>query len=173
VDAPKAQTDLVTVLLGSKFLGLISTPVGGKEQPKGKFVGHDGLNGSGGRHLDLWTEQDALTFKSGGVIELTLKLPANAGILKYTKGIGERNPALAISKATVKEAVSETALVTADDKFIIIDTKKPAKQAPVHTVTVRFDTPKVTQPTMVFVDGWLAKSEGSGHVITRGVVIVP
>jgi hypothetical protein len=174
VDAPKGQTGLLSVVLGDgKSLGLISAPQSGQGQPKEKYVSYDGLNGSGGRHTDLWCEQDALTVKSGGVIELTLKLPANAGILKYTKVKEERNPAIAVSKATVKEAVSETALITADDKSITIDTKKPAKPAPMHTVTVRFEAPKVAEPMMVYVDGWLAKSEGSGHGMTRGVVVVP
>jgi len=174
VEAPEGQTGLLTLRLdGEKHLGLIGAPRAGATQPKGKCATYDGLNGSGGRHTDLWCEQDTVTFKSGGVIELTLKVPANAGIIKYKKGGGQPSGKIAISKAAIKEAVSDTARITADDKVITIDVKKPDKQAAMHTIAVRFDAPKVEEATMVFTDGWLQKSGRSGHGITRGVVVAP
>ena len=174
VDAPKGLDGLVALKLADgKHLGLLGPPKGGATQPKGKYLSYDGLNGSGGRHLNLWCEQAALTFKSGGVIELKLTIPAGGGLIKYKKDPGSSSSKLPIKKAAIREAVSETARITSDDKLITIDTKNPTKQAKTHSIIVRFDAPKVTDATMVYADGWLQKSKGGGHGITRGVIVVP
>ena len=174
VEAPGGLKGLVALKLADgKHLGLLGPPKGPATQPKGKYISYDGLNGSGGRHLNLWCEQDALTFKSGGVIELKLAIPAGAGLIKYKKDPGNASSKLPIKKVAIREAVSETARITSDDKLITIDTKNPVKQAKAHSIIVRFDAPKVTTATMAYADGWLQSSGRGGHGITRGVIVVP
>jgi hypothetical protein len=175
VEAPQAEAGkLLSFQVSGKSLGLLSAPQAGETQAAGKCLTYDGLNGSGGRHTNLWCEQDAPTVKSGGVIELKLQIPARSGTLTFKKEAGDPTPNIAIGKVLIREASSETAEVVSDGKTVTIDTGKMKKDVPVHTVTLRFDAPKVDKPAMVYIDGWLAIIPGkSGHGITRGVIVEP
>jgi hypothetical protein len=154
-------------------LGHLSAPESGSTKPEDRYASYDGLNGSGGRHADLTCGQATPAFKSMGVIEIKLRIPARTGILKFKKAAQRRLPDCVITEATIRGAESETAGISADDEYIVIDTNKAALAAKLHTVTLRFAAPKVAQPTMFYINGFLAISAGTGHGITRGVIIEP
>jgi hypothetical protein len=151
-------------------LGVLSIPIPPAEMPKGKIVSYDGLNGSGGRRQDVGYEQDLPTFKSDGVIEMKLKLPAGGGetvTFKKTKGIDSPVEAL------ISEARCDTLPIQiSKEGDITIDTANPLKEAPVHTVTLRFKAPRADVPTMAVIDGWVTVAGGAYHVV-RGVIVQP
>jgi len=182
VDAPKAPAGDGVRYLGfrivdGKRLGVLTIPVTPPDLPKGKVISSDGINGSGGRYEDVWYEQDSLTFKSDGVIELRLKLPANGATVTFKKKKSMDNP---IIEAIITEAACATLPVQAGKEEITIDTGKPLKEVAVHVVTLRFMAPKVDAPTMVRIDGWVslppkvpgALSGGSTGFV-RGVIVQP
>lgn len=154
-------------------LGLLSAPESGSTKPEDRYASYDGLNGSGGRHADLWCEQAMPAFKSNGVIEIKVRIPARKGILKFKKAAQRRLPDCVITEVTIREAESKTAGISTDDVYIVIDTSKAALPAKLHTVNLRFDAPKVAQPTMFYIAGFLTISPGTGHGITRGVIVEP
>lgn len=180
VDAPKAPPGdglrfLRFRIANGPQLGVLTLPTAPADLPGGKLVSCDGVNGSGGRRPTVCYEQDALTFKSGGVIEVKLKLPAGGETVTFKKGKGMDHPA----EALVSEAECATLPIQAGKEAIVIDTSKPLKAAAVHVVTLRFRAPKVDVPTMVVIDGWVSippsvpGTTGGGYHVIRGVVVVP
>lgn len=174
VDAPKAPAGdglrfLRFRIAGGPLLGALSVPVSPADLPKGKIVSNDGLNGSGGRRQKVVYEQDSFTFKSDGLIEVKLKLPAGGETVtfKNTKSMD------APTEALISEALCDTLPIQiSKEGNITIDTTRPLKAAPVHTVTLRFKAPRADAPTMVVIDGMVTISGGSYHVI-RGVIVQP
>jgi len=77
-------------------MGVLTFPAAPADLPKGKIVSCDGINGSGGRQQKVCYEQDSLTFKSDGIIEAKLKLPAGGETVTFKKGKGTDNPAEAL-----------------------------------------------------------------------------
>ena len=156
-------------------LGVLTFPAAPPDLPKGKIVSGDGINGSGGRRQEVYYVQDALTFKSGGIIEVTLKLPANGETVTFKKQKGIDSPV----EALITEAECPTLPIRAGKEEITIDTSEPLKAAAVHAVTLRFRSPTVNAPTMVVIDGWVSlpptvpgMAGGSYHVV-RGLIVQP
>jgi hypothetical protein len=156
-------------------LGLLSLPTAPADLPKGKIVSYDGMNGSGGRRQNVFFEQDSLTFKSDGVIEVRLKLPAGGETVTFKKAKSIDAPV----EALIIEVQCDTLAIQISKEAITIDTTKPLKVAPVHAVTLRFKAPRVDVPTMAAIDGWVTlapafpgAAAGSYHVI-RGVIVQP
>jgi hypothetical protein len=156
-------------------LGVLTYPVAAKDVPKGKIVSFDGMNGSGGRQRQVSYEQDSLTFKSDGIIEVMLKLPAGGETVTFKKRKSMDNPV----EALISEAECATLPIQAGKEAIVIDTSKPLKAAKVHVVTLRFQAPKVDTPTMVVIDGWVSipptvpGTTGGGYHVIRGVIVQP
>jgi hypothetical protein len=156
-------------------LGTLTYPVAPADLPKGKIISCDGINGSGGRQNKVWYEQDSRTFKSGGVIEVKLRLPAGGETVTFKKKKGMDIPVEAI----ISEAESATLPIEAGKDEINITTGKPLKAAAAHMVTLRFTAPKVDAPTMVAIDGWVSLppsvpgTTGGGYHVIRGVVVQP
>jgi hypothetical protein len=171
VDAPNAMAEglLQFKLADGTSLGLLGAPVAPASLAKDRTVSNDGLNGSGGRQRDLWCEQEKAAFPAGGIIEVTLLIPAGKGTVTFQKKKGLDTP----PEAVIREARSETLTVQATDKEIRIDSNRPLKEAKLHTVTLRFDAPPVTAPTLVAIDAWCATGKGGGFHIIRGVVVEP
>jgi len=169
VDAtPLVGQDLIEFKLdGGKSLGLLAAPTAapatGKEK---KPVANVGLNGSGGRQANLWTEQDTISFAAGEKVELRLSLPAGAGVLMFDA-----------AKLPGLELTSETLDIQRDKDKIKIDLSKPKTPQDRHALVLRFpaagSTDEKPQPSLVVVDGWLATPGGGGHGVTRGVIVVP
>ncbi len=181
VDAPMTAAgdglrNLVFRIVDGPRLGLLSSPVAPAELPKDKIVSGDGLNGSGGRQPKVCYEQDSLTFKSEGIIEVQLKLPADTGTVTFKKGKSTDNIPV---EAVISEAESATLPIQTDKEKIVVDTSKPLKAAEIHTVTLRFRAPKVDAATMVVIDGWVSLPStvpglpGGGFHVIRGVVVQP
>ena len=148
-------------------LGLMPSPT--KEAAvKGTIVSYDGLNGSGGRQTTLWIEQATETFPAGADFTVTLKIPANSGVVKWSQK-AETNGTM--SQLPLLEAKSETLPISNKGALIEIDTGKPTKQEAIHSVTLRFRTPAT--PTMVMISGFRFNANGGGHGITRGIVVTP
>jgi hypothetical protein len=160
--------NLVTFKLADgTSLGMIFGP--GDEKPDKKaIVSYYGLNGSGGRQTKLWIEQPAETVKAGEVFELTLKVPANVGTIRFPL----QTVTGAIKALQPFEVVSAT-LPIIKDKMHEIDTHKPTKAEPIHTVTLRFRAPDVDTPTMFMINGSQRLPDGGGMGITRGVLVSP
>ena len=156
-------------------LGVLTFPAAPADLPKGKIVSCDGMNGSGGRQKKVCYEQDSLTFKSDGVIEVKLKLPASGETVTFDKAKGTDNP----REALITEAECPTLPIQDGKGVIVIDTSKPLKAAVVHLVTLRFRAPKVDAPTMVVIDGWVSipptvpGTTGGGYHVIRGVIVQP
>ena len=174
VDAPKAPAGdglrfvRFRIADGPK-LGVLSYPATPADLPKGKIVSYDGLNGSGGRRQNVYYEQDSLTFKSDGLIEVKLKLPAGGETVtfKKTKSVDK------LVEALISEALCDTLPIQiSKEGDITIDTAKPLKAAPVHTVTLRLKAPRADVPTMAVIDGWVTVAGGGYHVV-RGVIVQP
>lgn len=109
VDAPKAPAGDGLRFLRFRMtegpkLGVLSYPTLPVELPKGKIVSYDGLNGSGGRHQDVGYEQDSITFKSDGVIEVRLRLPTGGETVTFKKTKGIDSPV----EALISEARCDT-----------------------------------------------------------------
>jgi hypothetical protein len=172
VEAGKvAGNDLVQFTLANgSSLGLLTAPVPPAQQAKGVLTTSDGMNGSGGRHAEIWCEQARPTFKSEELIELKLVVPANAGIIKYSTKQEENRT---IVHVPLVEADCATLPVEKVGAELHIRTNQPLKDEPRHTVTLRFKAPRVTAPTMVMVTGWRALNNAGGHGITRGIVVLP
>lgn len=180
VDAPKAPAGgglrfLRFRIVDGPRLGVLTFPVAPADLPKGKIVSCDGINGSGGRRQNVCYEQDSLSFKSGGIIEVKLKLPAGGKTVTFKKQKGIDNPA----EALISAAECATLPIQSGKEEIVIDTSKPLKAAEVHTVTLRFRAPRVNAPTMVVVDGWVSipptvpGTTGGGYHVVRGVIVQP
>lgn len=173
VDAPKVPAEgglrfLRFRTAGGQQLGLLSLPVPPTDFPKDKIVSYDGMNGSGGRHRNVGYEQDSLTFKSDGVIEVKLNLPASGEVVTFKKTKSMDTPV----EALIYEARCDTLPIQVSKESITIDTSKPLKAALIHSVTLRFKAPKVEVPTMAVIDGWVTVAGGGYHVI-RGVIVEP
>lgn len=154
-------------------LGLLTFPSAPASLPKGKIITSDGINGSGGRQPNVSYEQDSLTFKSGGAIELRLSLPAGGQTATFKKKKSFDNPIEAI----IEEAECATLPIQTGKEEIVIEASKPFKAVETHTVTLRFKAPKVDSPTMAVIDGWVSTQPtvpgGSGYHVVRGVIIKP
>ena len=154
---------------------MLTFPAAPTDLPKSKIVSCDRINGSGADSTRVCYEQDSLTFKSNGIIEVHLKLPAGGETVTFKKGKGMDNPA----EALITEAECATLPIQAGKEAIAIDTSKPLKAAVVHIVTLRFQAPKVDVPTMVVIDGWVSipptvpGTTGSGYHVIRGVIVQP
>lgn len=170
VDASKVGGNaLVSFRVANGALGLLMPPTAPAERMMGVLASYDGMNGSGGRHTELWCEQTKPAFKSAEMIELKIKVPGNSGVIKYsTKGEDS-----IIAQLPLQEAICETLPVKTVGNEIQILTSQPLKAEKLHTVTLRFRAPMVTTPTMVMVSGWRAISNGGGHGITRGIIVEP
>lgn len=170
VDAPTAPAGhyLRFRIASGAQLGTLTSPVSPADLPKGKIVSNDGINASGGRRQNVLVVQDSLTFKSDGVIEVTLKLPAGGEVLTFKKTKSMDTPV----EALISEASCKTLTIKDTKEAITIDTSKPVKEAPIHTVTLKFKAPKVDAATMVVIDGWVTMGAGGYHLI-RGVVLEP
>ena len=180
VDAPKAPGGdglrfLRFRIADGARLGVLTFPVAPADLPKGKIVSCDGINGSGGRQQKVCYEQDALTFKSEGIIEVKLKLPAGGETVTFKKAKSMDNPV----ESLISEAECATLPIQAGKEEIMIDTSKPLKAAAVHVVTLRFRAPRVDAPTMVVIDGWVSLppsipgTKGGGYHVIRGVIVQP
>ncbi|QDU95892.1 hypothetical protein [Lignipirellula cremea] len=166
VDAsPLIGKDLVQFdLEGGSSLGLMAAPPAPGDIPQAPVVSFDGLNGSGGRHTDIWVEQNATTFTSGKPVELRMQIPGTQGELMVKKG---DLPAIEVVCDTLKVTPGKNGGFT-------LDFAKPTKAQDVHTVVLKFVAPTVKSPTMLTVDNWLwAQGKRGGHGITRGVVVEP
>jgi hypothetical protein len=156
-------------------LGVLMYPTAPADLPKGKIVSCDGINGSGGRQPKVGYEQDTLTFKSDGTIEVKLRLPAGGETVTFKKKKGTDNPV----EALISEAECATLPIQAGKEEITIDTAKPIKAAEAHIVTLRFKAPPVEAPSMVVIDGWVALppsipgTRGGGYHVIRGVIVQP
>ena len=156
-------------------LGVLTFSAPPADLPKDKIASCDGMNGSGGRQQKVCNEQDSLTFKSDGIIEVRLKLPAGGETVTFKKGKGTDNP----PEALIREAACVTLPIQADKEAIAIDTSKPIKAAEMHSVTLRFAAPKVDASTMVVIDGWVSIPPtipgltGDGYHVIRGVIVQP
>jgi hypothetical protein len=148
-------------------LGMILGP--GAEKPaKDAIVSYYGLNGSGGRQTKVWIEQPSETVKAGDVFELTLKVPANFGTIRFPS----QTTSFAIKPLNPIEVVSTT-LPVGKDKTHEIDTHKPIKAEAIHAVTLRFRAPAVDAPTMVMINGLHRFPQGGAAGITRGILVSP
>jgi hypothetical protein len=156
-------------------LGVLTFPAAPADLPKGKIVSCDGINGSGGRQKNVCIEQESLTFKSGGIIEVKLKLPAGGETVTFKKAKGTDH----LAEALISEAKCATLPIAAGKEAIAIHTSKPLKAAAVHVVTLRFRAPKVEASTMVVIDGWVSLpsaipgTTGGGYHVIRGVIVEP
>jgi hypothetical protein len=176
VDAPKVAVDGGLRFLRFRMavrasLGVLSPPAAPAPLPKGKIVSFDGMNGSGGRHQKVCYEQDSLTFKSEGIIEVKLKLPAEGETVTFKKTKSLDVPV----EALISEARCDTLAIQNTKEKITIDASKPLKVLPVHTVTLRFKAPRTDVPMMAVIDGWLATEPGgrAGYHVIRAVVVQP
>jgi len=170
VDASKLPANgLVRFQLANgKALGLLNVPM--PPAASGKNVAtFEGMNGSGGRHNELWCEQEKLAYSADEVIDLKLLVPGGAGIIKYSTKAEEG----AILQLPLLEATCETLPITRMGDQVQILASKPLKKQALHTITLRFRAPMASTPTMVMVSGWRAISTGAGHGITRGIVVLP
>ena len=150
-------------LEGGGSLGLMESPVQPAALPQAALVSYYGLNGSGGRHADVWVEQDAHTFAPDTVVELRLRIPGSKGQLIVKKG---DLPNVSVSCKTLK--------VNQANDDITLDIADPAAAQDAHIVVLKFTAPKVDKATMLTVDTWLwDRDKKGGHGITRGVVIEP
>jgi hypothetical protein len=179
VDAPKAAAGDGLRFLRFRFangppLGVLTIPSAPADLPKGKIVSCDGINGSGGRQQKVCYQQDSLTFKSDGIIEVKLRLLAGRETVTFKKAKGTDNPV----EALISEAECATLPIQAGKESITIDLSKPLKAADLHIVTLRFRAPRVDAPTMVVIDGCVSipptvpGTTGGYHVI-RGVIVQP
>jgi hypothetical protein len=170
VDAPMVPAGhyLRFRIAGGAQLGTLSSPTSPTNLPKGKIVSNDGINGSGSRRQNVVYQQDALTFKSDGVIEVQLRLSAGGETITFKKTKGTETPV----EALISEARCETLSIKDTNEAITIDVSKPLKEAAVHTVTLKFKAPKVDTSSMAVIDGWVTVGGGGYHLI-RGVVLQP
>ncbi len=144
-------------------LGLMQSPVQPAKPPQAAIATYYGLNGSGGRHGDIWVEQDAPAFPSRHIVELRLTIPKDRGQLVIRKGDLAR-----------VEVSCETLKVNQRDDRITVDVIKPLVARDMHIVVLKFKSPQVSRVTMLTVDTWLwNRNKNGGHSITRGVVIEP
>lgn len=171
VDASTVRGDALVrfQLADGSALGLLMPPTPPPNPVKGSLATYDGMNGSGGRQVELWCEQAVPAFKTGEIIELALKLPTGAGVIKYTTKPENGN----VVQLPLLEASCETLPVKNVGNEYQILASKPLKAEKLHTVTLRFRAPTVAAPTMVMLSGWRMLSNGGGHGITRGVVVMP
>jgi hypothetical protein len=157
---------LVEFRLGDgRSLGLLDAPpAGGSGVPasSGVVVTTDGLNGSGGRHGDVWLEQPAERL-SGGEIALTLKVKAAArGTIWFER---KRNPPLTGSSDSLPVAITPDRLT--------IDLGRPRSRPTVHEVRLRLQAPRADRPGLLVLEGWFARGERGGHTLVRGLIIEP
>ena len=164
-----AGKEMVTFKLADgAALGMIFAP--GDEKPaKTAIVSYYGLNGSGGRQVNQWVEQKSEMVKGGEVLELTLKLPAKVGTIRF----GAESVNDDIRSLSPFEVVSPSLSIAAKDKVFEIDTQKPLKAETLHTVTLRFRVPEVESPTMFMINGQQRLPNGGGMGITRGIAVLP
>ena len=161
--------EMVTFKLANgTALGLIIAP--SDEKPsKTAIVSYYGLNGSGGKQVNQWIEQPSEIVKGGEVLELTLKVPANVGTIRFGPQPENEN----IRSLFPYEVVSKSLPVDTKDKTFEIDTQKPLKEEALHTVTLRFRVPETDTPTMYMVNGQQRLPNGGGMGLTRGIVVSP
>ena len=149
-------------------LGMLIAP--SEEKPDKKaIVSYYGLNGSGGKQVSQWIEQKTETVKGGEVLEVTLKLPAKVGTIRFGADAENEN----IRSISPFEVVSTSLPVATKDKSFDIDTQKPLKAEALHTVTLRFRVPNVETPTMFMINGQQKLPKGGGMGITRGIAVQP
>ncbi len=146
-------------------LGLLDAPrVPGTLCPEsGRIVTTEGLNGSGGRHDELYYEQTSLTFKPESIATIELVVRPGIGEIVYFR-----------DKLTDLDVKCETLPVESTKEKITVDTNHPVKNLMCHRIRLRYKTPKATQPTMMVLDGWRWIIVGKkGHGLTRGILIEP
>jgi hypothetical protein len=170
VDArPLQGKDLVAFKLADGTnLGLLGSPVPPATPIKDAIATYDGLNGSGGRHNIPWFEQTSLTFRSGEVFEVKLMMQSPGGVVKFSRKGGNE---VAISQLPLVEAVCPSLAVKVSGDQIQIDANRPLQPQKIHPITLRFRAPEVKSPTLFMITGWRATSGGSGHGVTRGIVV--
>jgi hypothetical protein len=166
---PGRANELLTVSTAAGRLGLLQSPTAPLEAAKKPYVVHYGLNGSGGQFNGYYMQQD-WTFPSEGAIEMDLVIPANRGKVTFWKTAQHDYP---LTQVFVAEAKCDSLTVTDDGKSIVIDANKSIKPEKNHVIHLKLNAPKVTTATMVLMDGWMDLADGNGHVVARGVIVVP
>ncbi len=166
---PGKANELLTVSTAAGRLGRLESPTAPLEQGKKPYVVHYGLNGSGGRFNCQFNQQD-WSFPSAGTIDIDLVIPANRGKVTFWKAEQHKYP---LTQIFVTEAKSDSLTVADDGKSFVLDAAKPLKEEKSHVVHLKVKAPKVTVPTMVLMEGWMALSDGNGHTVARGVIVAP
>ncbi|HPD15659.1 MAG TPA: hypothetical protein PLE19_11950 [Planctomycetota bacterium] len=177
VDAsPLLGKGLAEFRSGGKRLGLLDLAKPPAAAPAEAIVTTHGVNGSGGRQTGLWCEHPALRVAAGADIEVKLITAAGQGTLSLgTKSKPpEEKDGIVTSPAHLApaEAVCDTLPVAASGGAVVIDTGKPLKDQPSHTVLLRFKAPAVAAPTLVTFGGWV-QHRGGGYWLIRALVIEP
>ncbi len=175
VDAsPRVGAGLWRFVIGGKQpLGVLPGPTDPGVKGAG-YVPSMGLNGSGGIVPRLFVVQPTLEVAAGSTVKIVLHLPSKSGVLKFKAEPEAAVDPLRPAPLVVESATSETLPISKDEKqAIVIDTDAPKTDAQAHEVVLSLPLPKVKAAQLFMLDGWLARPNGGGNGITRGLLVVP
>lgn len=163
---------LVRVDADGRSLGVIDHCHELTPPPDDGFATCMGLNGSGGRDLNIWMVQKSMKFPAASTVEVTFVVKSRPGQLFLLKQL-ETVPSDSVAFVPIKSAKSETLPLREDDKGFYIDLGNPKKEAAWHRITARFETPATKTPRVAMVEGLFTSGSGGGHGLSRGFVVVP
>ena len=167
------QSWLEFTILNGPSLGIMEAPVSSqKEAPIASFVG---LNGSGGRNLEVWFEHQEIEVSADARISIVLHLVADFGTLFLdrtrpfvSEGRLVDDPPL--RSAYLQSAVSSTLPVRFTDDRVVIEAVKSG-EVKNHEVRLEYHIPDGTKTPLVMITGWVQQQPGRGHGLVRGLAV--
>ncbi|HUT34264.1 MAG TPA: hypothetical protein VNE39_12335 [Planctomycetota bacterium] len=162
---------LVEFRAGDKRLGLLEAPKALPAEPSGGIATTYGINGSGGRQARMWCEHQALRIAAGADLEVKLVTATDQGTIKFSRKAkpgADSRPA----ELPLREAACDTLTIASTADAVVIDTAKPLKDQPWHTVVLRLKAPDASAATLVTFGGWV-QHKGGGYWLIRGLVVEP
>ena len=134
---------------------------------------YDGVNGLGGQHLNIWTEQDRRVYRGGDVATIEVRIRRGIDKVEFRRHDEDNDRRRAIRRVPVTAVASESLPVRADDNAFTVHAREALMERPEHTVTVSLQLPDVHRPTMVLYTCWVHLDNGSSYEMTRGLLVEP
>ena len=125
----------------------------------------DGLNGMGGKRVDIVCIQDELAYAPGQEFTLLVKVPAGIGKARFLKS----QRLLTLAPATLVAVTSDSLHVTEDDQAFTIDITRTEAAKESHSMVLRIKAPRTEPPPMLTISGRITTPQGGGFSITRGI----